>query len=92
MKMLFNGTLAVAGCEQETTNFVWWAGNALLLNLSSELPGAHVAHAGIIIFGVGATNIFEAAHFLPKKPMYEQGLILLPHLLNILSDKVRIIA
>jgi len=23
---------------------------------------------------------FEVAHFVPKKPMYEQGLILLPHL------------
>ncbi|KAB2629311.1 PsbC(chloroplast) [Pyrus ussuriensis x Pyrus communis] len=25
-------------------------------------------------------NLFEVAHFVPKKPMYEQGLILLPHL------------
>ncbi|KAJ3667252.1 hypothetical protein LUZ60_018320 [Juncus effusus] len=25
-------------------------------------------------------NLFEVAHFLPEKPMYEQGLILLPHL------------
>jgi photosystem II CP43 chlorophyll apoprotein len=25
-------------------------------------------------------NLFEVAHFIPEKPMYEQGLILLPHL------------
>jgi photosystem II CP43 chlorophyll apoprotein len=28
----------------------------------------------------GAMNLFEVAHFIPEKPMYEQGLILLPHL------------
>lgn len=25
-------------------------------------------------------NLFVMAHFVPEKPMYEQGLILLPHL------------
>ncbi|KAI5336074.1 hypothetical protein L3X38_026208 [Prunus dulcis] len=25
-------------------------------------------------------NLFEVAHFVPEKPMYKQGLILLPHL------------
>jgi len=25
-------------------------------------------------------TLFEVAHFIPEKPMYEQGLILLPHL------------
>ena len=25
-------------------------------------------------------NLFEVAHFVPEKPMYEQDLILLPHL------------
>ncbi|KAJ0636214.1 Photosystem II CP43 reaction center protein [Helianthus annuus] len=25
-------------------------------------------------------NLFEVTHFVPEKPMYEQGLILLPHL------------
>jgi hypothetical protein len=29
---------------------------------------------------LGGLNLFEVAHFIPEKPMYEQGLILLPHL------------
>ena len=28
METLFNGTLALAGRDQETTGFAWWAGNA----------------------------------------------------------------
>ncbi|KAG6539946.1 hypothetical protein Mapa_018712 [Marchantia paleacea] len=54
--------------------------NARLINLSGKLLGAHVAHAGLIVFWAGAMNLFEVAHFVPEKPMYEQGLILLPHL------------
>ncbi|KAH7511692.1 hypothetical protein FEM48_Zijuj12G0003800 [Ziziphus jujuba var. spinosa] len=33
MEMIFNGTLALAGRDQETTGFAWWAGNARLINL-----------------------------------------------------------
>ena len=80
METLFNGTLALSGRDQETTGFAWWAGNARLINLSGKLLGAHVAHAGLIVFWAGGMNLFEVAHFVPEKPMYEQGLILLPHL------------
>ena len=80
METLFNGSLVVGGRDQESTGFAWWAGNARLINLSGKLLGAHVAHAGLIVFWAGAMNLFEVAHFVPEKPMYEQGLILLPHI------------
>lgn len=80
METLYNGTLSIGGRDQESTGFAWWSGNARLINLSGKLLGAHVAHAGLIVFWAGAMNLFEVAHFIPEKPMYEQGLILLPHL------------
>ncbi|KAL5646431.1 hypothetical protein ACJX0J_001207 [Zea mays] len=62
--LIFPEEVLPPGRDQETTGFAWWAGNARLINLS--------AHAGLIVFWAGAMNLFE--------PMYEQGLILLPHL------------
>merc|ERR1712187_590014 len=53
------------------------------INLSGKLLGAHVAHAGLIVFWAGSINLFEVAHFTPEKPIYEQGLILLPHLASL---------
>jgi photosystem II CP43 chlorophyll apoprotein len=50
VETLFNGTISLAGRDQETTGFVWWAGNARLINLSSKLLGAHVAHSELIVF------------------------------------------
>jgi len=32
------------------------------------------------MFWSGSMTLFELSHFLPEKPLYEQGFILLPHL------------
>ena len=55
-------------------------GNIRFKDLSGQLLGAHVAHAGLIVLWAGAMTLFELSHFDPSLPMYEQKLILLPHL------------
>ena len=37
-------------------------------------------HTALIIFWSGSMALFELSHFVPEKPLYEQGFILLPHL------------
>jgi photosystem II CP43 chlorophyll apoprotein len=58
----------------------WWAGNARLTDLSGRLLGAHIAHAGLILFWAGAMTIFEISHYDSSQPLYQQGSIILPHL------------
>jgi len=77
----FNSAMvAGSGRDQESSGFAWWAGNARLIDFSGKLLGAHVAHQGLIVFWAGAMTLFEVAHFVPEKPLYEQGFILLPNL------------
>ena len=48
METPFNSS--IAGRDIESTGFAWWSGNARLINVSGKLLGAHVAHAGLMVF------------------------------------------
>jgi photosystem II CP43 chlorophyll apoprotein len=75
--------MGVSGLKNRSlfgSSYSWWLGNARFLELSGKFLGAHLAHAGLMIFWSGSMTLFEVSHFLREKPFYEQGFILLPHL------------
>ncbi|MEM9903514.1 MAG: chlorophyll a/b binding light-harvesting protein [Cyanobacteria bacterium P01_D01_bin.44] len=63
--------------------YSWWQGNARLIDLSGSLLGAHIAHAGLIMFWAGSFTLLEVSRFVPGIPLYEQGFWLLPRLANL---------
>jgi len=67
------GKLAATVLPQVVSGYAWWAGNARFVNLSGQLLGAHVAHAGLQVFWAGAMTLFEVNHLRGEKPLYEQG-------------------
>ncbi|MEA5617201.1 chlorophyll a/b binding light-harvesting protein [Cronbergia sp. UHCC 0137] len=73
-------TISIDKTFAANTQLSWLVGNARLTDFSGQLLGAHIAHAGLIMFWVGTTTISEVLRFVPDVPMYEQGLVLLPHL------------
>lgn len=82
MEVSLNGEngASAEGRDLESTGFAWWAGNARLSDFSGKLLGAHISHAALMVFWCGAMTLFEVAHYIPEKQIYEQGCILLPHL------------
>lgn len=64
-------------------NFSWLQGNARLINRTELLLGAHLAHAGLIMFWAGAFTLLEISRYVAETPIAEQGLLLLPRLANL---------
>ncbi len=55
-------------------------GNARLINLSNRLLGAHIAHAGLIMFWAGSITLSQILNYDASMPLNEQGLALVANL------------
>jgi len=60
----FNSSLA--GRDIESTGFVLVEWKCSFNYVSGKLLGAHVAHAGLMVFWAGAMILFEVSHFVPE--------------------------
>ena len=69
-----------ATAEISRKDYSWLSGNARLIELSGQLLGAHIAHAGLIMFWAGSITLLEIDRFTYDLPLNEQGLLLLPNL------------
>ncbi|ABW30935.1 chlorophyll a/b binding light-harvesting protein [Acaryochloris marina] len=58
----------------------WWAGNSRVANSSGLFISAHAGHAGLISVWAGGFTLFELGRYSTESPMWDQGLVLLPHL------------
>ncbi len=56
-------------------DYSWLSSNACLIDLSGQLLGAHIAHAGLIMFWAGSITLLEIDHFVSSIPSNEQGLL-----------------
>jgi photosystem II CP43 chlorophyll apoprotein len=65
---------------ENNPRLAWLIGNARLVDYSGQLLGAHLAHAGLIMFWAGITTLGEVLRFEPNLSLAEQHFILLPHL------------
>ncbi|MEM1239205.1 MAG: chlorophyll a/b binding light-harvesting protein [Cyanobacteria bacterium P01_H01_bin.26] len=61
----------------------WLQGNARLIDRTEQLLGAHLAHAGLIMFWAGSFTLLEISRYVADVPMADQGLLLLPRLANL---------